>query len=113
MIDDWGLHSESVTVHLVSYGAPDASGVAVETVTDVVMGGCNVQQSTTGEQADGSVVAATGRWRVSCPLRQDITPGSRVTWRGRVFDVDGDPAHFYGTGVLDHTEFAMTARTGG
>lgn len=106
------LHRETVTVTVVTRGVPDVDGVASRTTSTVTLTGCNVQLAATTETPDSSAVSSAERWRVSGPLAEQITPGCLAAWRGDPYEVDGAPAHFRGTGFLDHTEFVIVKRRG-
>lgn len=112
MFLDSHLHTETVTVALVASGVPDADGVPARTSTTLVLDGCNVQRVAVKESSDGSKRSATARYRVSAPLAETVTANCTVTWRGGTYEVDGEPAHYRGTGDLDHTEFYMNRTRG-
>lgn len=112
MFLDSHLHAETVTVAIVTSGAPDVNGVPARTSTTLALDGCNVQRVAVKESSDGSRRAATARYRVSAPLAETVTENCTATWRGDVFDIDGAPAHYRGTGDLDHTEFYLVKTRG-
>ncbi len=105
MWDDWDLHPETVTLLRRTYGPPDADGVPTTVVEEVELDGYNVQPVGTAESV-GLERVVTSRWRVSGPLTDQIRAGDRVRWKGREYDVDGDPQHYEG-GAFDHTEFII------
>ena len=99
------LHLETLHIHIPTVGPPDEDGVPITTLRDEIWEPCNVQRSSTSEERrDGEVV--TVKLHASGPLAESITSESTVTWRGRDWQVEGEPAHFRG-GVLDHTEIDL------
>lgn len=104
------LHPETLTVTLVTQGGPDEDGVPTETVTTRPWGPCNVQRSSTSEQRDGREVVTT-TLQASGPLAPWITESDRITYLGKAYRVDGEPAHFRG-GAFDHTEVTLIKWTG-
>lgn len=106
------LHTQTLLVEVPASGPPDSDGVPARSTTSVVLGGCNVQRVAVKESPDGSRRTATARYRVSGPLEETVTENCTVIWRGEVFDVDGAPAHYQGTGDLDHTEFYLIKTRG-
>ena len=106
------LHRETVVVTIPVFGSPDGDGVPARTTSSVTVSGCTVQQVAAAEKRDGAAVVAVERLRVSAPLTETITESCTVTWRGGTYQVEGTPAHFRATGLLDHTEFVMTRARG-
>lgn len=51
-----------------------------------------VQQQTTTVDLDENRSAIVTRWVVFMGPTTDVADGDRLTWRGRVFVIDGDPA---------------------
>lgn len=82
------LHDETVTLVTVTYGAPDASGVPVETTTNTPWVGVNVQQESTSENTIDHRTQTVERYRVSGPTLA-ITP-RRIIRDGVTFDVVGE-----------------------
>ena len=104
------LHGETVVVRRVTLGAPDASGVPVETVTETPWEGCNVQPVGTSESVGAAQVVA-GRFRVSGPPAEWITAQDELIHQGRTLRIEGDPQTFIG-GAIDHTELIATSQRG-
>lgn len=98
------IHAEQLTIRRVTSGKPDANGRATETVVEHVLDGYSVAPAGSQESVGDEKVITT-RWRVSGPPTEVVREHDTVMWRGRSFEVDGEPQTF--GAVLPHTEFFL------
>jgi hypothetical protein len=99
------LHTETITVHQVTNGRPDADGVAQTTSVPTDVDRCNVQPAASTE-AVANDEPSVERLRVSTSEPEDwIRARDTVTWRGKSYRVLGKPQTFWAT--LPHTEFIL------
>lgn len=101
---DGDIHGETLTVHQVATGRPDANGRATGTPVDTVLTGYSVVPVGSTESV-GNEKVITARYRVSGPLTDVVEAHDRVTWRGTAYQVDGHPQLF--VGAFPHTEFFL------
>lgn len=106
---DGEIHGESLTVHQITSGVPDANGRAAETPVEHQLHGYSVVPAGSTESAGNEKVITT-RYRVSGPSTDVVRAHDRVTWRGTRFEVDGHPQTY--VGVLPHTEFFLSLDRG-
>jgi len=115
------LHQESLTVQVITQGAPDENGIAATTVTETTYGpaatpptpGYNVQPviSTRATEGLDNQLLVTERYKVSGPPIPGITAASKIIWRGKAYMPWGDPTPQH-VGILPHAEFFLIAWSG-
>jgi hypothetical protein len=102
------LHRESLTIQIVTTGAPDEDGLPTQTSTESTFAGFNVQPVISARSTEGvdNQTLVTKRWKVSGPPIPGLTADSRILWRGSPFKPWGDvTAQHYA--VMPHSEFYM------
>lgn len=100
------LGTETVVVLRETSGKP-VGGIAPVVTIRVVIEGCDVDVVGT-EETLGSDNPVTDRYRVitaTGDIREDVEEHDRVEWRGKTWEVLGEPGHLYG--VLPHSEFVI------
>lgn len=102
---DDSIHAQDLTIERRTSGAPDADGIATETVEEIPLEGYAVQPAGSDESV-GDEKVITSRWRVSGPVTDRVRDQDTVLWRGARYQVDGSPQTYCG-GTLDHTEFFL------
>lgn len=76
------------------------------------VGGCDVQPGASQELLDHAN-AALIRWTVQAPPGVDVVFTDRVRYRGVVYAIEGEPAHWGSpTGALAHTTISLKAWKG-
>lgn len=65
--------------------------------------GCSVQPET-GQENTLNRDLTVSRWRLRGPIAADITSNDRVSFKGAVYDIDGEVQRWADFGDLDHFE---------
>lgn len=68
---------------------------------------CSIQPRSSLEGEGGAVVV--GGWLGLLPAGTDLTSEDRISWRGRLLEVDGDVSPLVFRGVVHHLEVPLKA----
>lgn len=109
---DHPLYRDTITVVDRELVGTDDRGNDVFEETEREVVGVNMQPVSSTELVDGRDQVVT-RMRLAGPGDLGLTPYSRITYRGRTYEIEGEPGvHGSFGGLLDHTEVMLMEVTG-